>query len=378
MPAIERGDFLPTFSTASSHGERFDYDSLGGVDHLLVFLGSAGSDLGARMVETLAAMQPMLKRHNLFCFVVSADPRDRAEGRLQPLIDRYVVFWDYERRIHRQFSMVGPEPANGGTAPLAVAAMTVRRNLRLDTLIPATPLDSFADRVERAVTALPPAPAPTAMSLQAPILIVPEVFDRAFCGELMALYEANGGVPSGFMRDEGGLTRAIDNPRMKRRQDCWIHDDRLRGRIQRHLFARVVPEIRKAFSFDASRIERFVIGCYDERDKGFFSMHRDNTQLGTAHRRFAVSINLNAEDYEGGEIWFPEYGPLTYKASSGSAVIFSCSLLHEVKPVTRGRRYAFLPFLYDDAAAEIRKRNRAYLANTGQDQGQDPAPLSPA
>jgi hypothetical protein len=31
--------------------------------------------------------------------------------------------------------------------------------------------------------------------------------------------------------------------------------------------------------------------------------------------------------------------------------------------VTRGKRYAFLPFLYDDAAAAVRERNRKYLGD---------------
>ena len=38
-------------------------------------------------------------------------------------------------------------------------------------------------------------------------------------------------------------------------------------------------------------------------------------------------------------------------------------LLHEATPVTKGRRYAFLPFLYDDAAAQVRERNRQYLSD---------------
>ncbi|HSA82007.1 MAG TPA: hypothetical protein VLE23_14415, partial [Geminicoccaceae bacterium] len=41
--------------------------------------------------------------------------------------------------------------------------------------------------------------------------------------------------------------------------------------------------------------------------------------------------------------------------------VFSCSLLHEAQPVTAGRRYAFLPFLYDEAAARIRVANNRYL-----------------
>jgi hypothetical protein len=43
--------------------------------------------------------------------------------------------------------------------------------------------------------------------------------------------------------------------------------------------------------------------------------------------------------------------------------VFSCSLLHEVPRVTRGKRYAFLPFLYDDAAAALRQRNSKYLGD---------------
>ena len=45
-------------------------------------------------------------------------------------------------------------------------------------------------------------------------------------------------------------------------------------------------------------------------------------------------------------------------------MVFSCSLLHAVTPVTRGARFAFLPFLYDDEAAKIRRQNNAYLDET--------------
>ncbi len=82
---------------------------------------------------------------------------------------------------------------------------------------------------------------------------------------------------------------------------------------------------------------------------------------GTAHRRFAVSLNLNTGEYEGGLLWFPEFGRQQYAAPAGGAVVFSCSLLHEATPVTSGSRYVFLPFLYDDEAARIRQQNLQYL-----------------
>ena len=42
---------------------------------------------------------------------------------------------------------------------------------------------------------------------------------------------------------------------------------------------------------------------------------------------------------------------------TGGAVVFSCSLLHEATPVTSGKRYAFLPFLYDEEGARIGQKN---------------------
>jgi predicted 2-oxoglutarate/Fe(II)-dependent dioxygenase YbiX len=95
-------------------------------------------------------------------------------------------------------------------------------------------------------------------------------------------------------------------------------------------------------------------------DSGHFRAHRDNTTKGTAHRRFAVSINLN-DDFDGGEISFPEYGPRSFKMPAGGAVVFSCSLLHAVSPMTRGNRYAFLPFLFDDEAEKVREANLAFV-----------------
>ena len=85
-----------------------------------------------------------------------------------------------------------------------------------------------------------------------------------------------------------------------------------------------------------TRIERDLVARYDSETGGHFGPHRDDTGIAIAHRRFAVSINLNA-DFEGGEISFPEYSPRTFKAAPGTAIVFSASILHQVSRVTRGR-----------------------------------------
>jgi predicted 2-oxoglutarate/Fe(II)-dependent dioxygenase YbiX len=125
---------------------------------------------------------------------------------------------------------------------------------------------------------------------------------------------------------------------------------------------RLAPEIEKAYQFRATRMERYLIARYDSNTGGYFRPHRDNTTLGTAHRRFAVSLHLNTGEYEGGHVRFPEFGSQLYIAPVGGAVVFSCSLMHEAMPVTAGQRYVFLPFLFDDAAAKIRDENLKHVA----------------
>lgn len=198
------------------------------------------------------------------------------------------------------------------------------------------------------------------MEAMPPVLQLANVFEPELCQQLVTLYQAHGGEESGFMREKDGKTVLVTDASHKRRRDCMVEDAALIASLQERVRRRIVPEIAKAHQFHVTRMERYLIGCYTADDGGHFRPHRDNTTKGTAHRRFAVSINLNA-DFDGGELCFPEFGPRTFKPPPGAAVVFSCSLLHTVTKVTRGQRYAFLPFLYDDAAAELRQRNNAFL-----------------
>jgi predicted 2-oxoglutarate/Fe(II)-dependent dioxygenase YbiX len=198
--------------------------------------------------------------------------------------------------------------------------------------------------------------------IPAPVLLVPYVFEPQLCRALIDYYNVHGSRDSGFMRDVAGKTVTILDHSHKRRADCVIEDPGLIRATQERLRRRLVPAIRQAFQFNATRIERHIVACYDAADGGHFRAHRDNTTAGTAHRRFAVTINLNAEEYKGGELLFPEFGRLRYRPPTGGAVVFSCSLLHEAAPVTQGRRFAFLPFLYDEAAARIRTANEHFIS----------------
>lgn len=207
---------------------------------------------------------------------------------------------------------------------------------------------------------LPPVERHGGDPVHAPVLILPRIFEPALCARLIDHYDRTGGTESGFMREVDGMTRLIHDHDHKRRSDVMLEDQTLIRATQARIARRLAPQIEKAFQFKPTRIERYLVAAY-EADGGYFRPHRDNTTKGTAHRRFAVSINLNG-DYDGGDLRFPEFGPRTYRPPPGGAAVFSCSLLHEATPVTRGRRYAFLPFLYDEAAAELRQANLGFLA----------------
>lgn len=219
-------------------------------------------------------------------------------------------------------------------------------------------------QAEHALAGLAQTPTPdqhAGTPIHAPVLIAPRVFEPEFCKRLIAYYDARGGDASGVTKqDETGRTFVELDDAFKRREDCLIDDAQLREAAMHRIFWRLATPIERAFMWRPTRMERYLIARYDA-GAGFFKPHRDNTTKGTAHRRFAVTINLNAEDYDGGDLRFPEFGSRTYRAPTGGAVVFSCSLLHEATPVTRGKRYAFVPFLYDEAAAKVRVENNKYL-----------------
>ena len=107
--------------------------------------------------------------------------------------------------------------------------------------------------------------------------------------------------------------------------------------------------------------ERWRLLYYDgDADKkAFRDAHTDWTSF-SCHRRMSIIIGLsNPSDYEGGELVFPKNN-LTYKLDKGSAVIFNGRLLHEVLPVTKGKRYVLQAFLFDKSGWDIKKVQNGY------------------
>ena len=125
----------------------------------------------------------------------------------------------------------------------------------------------------------------------APVVAVPDVFEPGLCRKLIDLYEADGGADSGFMRDVDGMTKLLLDPRHKVRRDYMVEEPELARQLNLRIIHRLLPMVRRVFQYEATRVERLLVGCYEARTGGHFRAHRE-TPPGTAHRRFAVTSNL--------------------------------------------------------------------------------------
>jgi predicted 2-oxoglutarate/Fe(II)-dependent dioxygenase YbiX len=213
-----------------------------------------------------------------------------------------------------------------------------------------------SERVFAYLRRLPSLTESFAPSPPAPILTLANVFEPELCAHLVECFERGDGKESGFMQDQGARSLENFDRHWKRRRDFHLTDQRLIANLRARIGRRICPEIKKAFQMRLTRIERDLVARYDAETGGHFGPHRDDTGLSVAHRQFAISINLNAE-FEGGEISFPEYALRSFKATPGTAIVFSASILHQVSRVTRGRRYVFLTFLFDEEAERLRQAN---------------------
>ena len=352
-PMLVPGDPATWFEARSSIRPTFSFDNLGGRYIVLSFFGSASRPQASAMLDEFARNHARFDILNACFCGVSIDPGDEKLARFRQQYPGIFCFWDFDRAVSSAYGAV----VDSNFIP---HTLIIDPSMRVVATLPegASAGEAHARVILELLAKMPPV---TSLMHHAPALCLPGVFEPDLCQALIAAYEATGGRELGVLREVDGRTVRVHDHSQKRRSDCTLTDPSLLAAVDSRLRRRVFPEITRAFQFHPTRIERYNVACYDAADGGHFRAHRDDSTRGSAHRRFAVTLNLNANGYEGGDLRFPEYGFRTYRAPTGGAIVFSCTMLHEVRPVTRGKRYAFLPFIYDEAAARIRDASQQFL-----------------
>ena len=314
----------------------------------------AGSDEDELL--DLARLAPEFERLETMVVGVTRALAQENAALAQRLKLPFMLLSDEDGQLHRAAGMVQGD---------------VSRTLFFDSVLRLEREIAPANGESQAETALAHAKArletyrPMVVGAQAPALVVPNLIDPDHCRRLIAFWE-HGGKVDNAVSSSGEKFR--QNSKSKIRSDVYLRIgtpacDELLAVLSR----RLLPEISKAFNFEATRAEHFRVGCYDAAQGGYFAPHRDNTQVVTAHRRYALVLNLNTGEYEGGHLRLPEYGPQLYAPPAGGGVVFSCSLLHGVVPVTKGRRFMVAGFLWGEGEQKAFEESHADLFPDGTD-----------
>ncbi|WP_293972432.1 2OG-Fe(II) oxygenase [Sphingopyxis sp.] len=327
---------------------RYSFHTVAGRVVVLFFMGSAAAPEIKSAHDILISAADRFDDRQCCLFGITTDPDDETADRIKTRLPGIRYILDDDRAVSAEYGA-----SHAGSDLYEPYVMILDRQLRVAGRFLIRDVQAALALADKLIGECAPED-------WAPVLLIPRLFDQATCKTLINIYDAEGGEDSGFMREVDGKTVSVIDHGHKRRSDVTIKDQELCKMLSARVNHCLRPAIHRAFNFDATRMERYIVACYEASVGGHFRAHRDNTTKGTAHRRFAVTINLN-DDFDGGELRFPEFGTRTYRPPAGGAIVFGCGLLHEATPVTRGRRYAFLPFLYDDAAAALREANNQFL-----------------
>ncbi|MDX1425946.1 MAG: 2OG-Fe(II) oxygenase [Kiloniellales bacterium] len=353
-PASEQGPLTPgerlcDLAFQTPQGEAFSLyaNNVFGWPKALLLIDSA--DQAADELARLAGLVAAFGQAETHVLAVARGPAADNAGVAQRLGLAYPLLSDPEGVLHRAAGR-----AAGGGSCILMFDPVLRLERRFDG----------AGQAEAALAharARAAAFRPVVVAAQAPVLVVPNVADPALCRRLIEHWEHGERQDNVVAARSDGIGYA--NPKSKVRSDVVLGDDHpLTGELIGAINRRLLPEVLKAFNFRATRMERLRIGCYDASDSGFFAAHRDNTTPQTRHRRYALTLNLNTGDYEGGYLRLPEYGAQLYAPPPGGAVVFSCSLLHLVSPVSQGRRFVVVGFFWSEAEDEIYRQIHAGAA----------------
>jgi predicted 2-oxoglutarate/Fe(II)-dependent dioxygenase YbiX len=329
------GDRPPPCFGMSPNRTFYSFEEQYGRPSVLVLLGAASQS--ARVVGSFVAQSNSFAARGAdVLLIVDDNPKQLFGGALTSIPIRTIDCGNFLSRC--------------GVAPRDTMLLVLDRNLRVAARFSPDQERDPAAACLASLDALPHEP-PTEVSTPAPVIVLPNLLPHALCRYLIGRFEDSATIDGAVARiDAAGNVCSVVDHQKKHRRDLIIEPDTdLHQTLRDALLDRCAPEIAKAFQKRVSYLDRILLSRYDDTG-GWFHRHRDNTARNVAFREFALSVNLNTGEYEGGHLLFPEYNDHRYCPPAGAGVIFSTAILHAAAPVTAGHRYVLLTFLHGEAA----------------------------
>ena len=355
VPQLAPGEKLPNFSLPDQSGTaRLFYNEVKGGPIVLVVCAAAQDVPGEALLTAFQSRLEAFGDAGGQLFAMQPGPGASCAERAARLGLGFPLFADVQ-------GVAVPHLLGGQGAPTAAPEARIYildPNQRILAILPAADGESA---VEASLAALRDYAASESdgrvLDRSAPVLILPRLLELEFCNELIETWKTKGHREGSLSTGEGNVYA----PESKKNREHVIQDIEQNKRITFSLARRVGPELAKVFNDNRPfRFEAHNVLCYEAERQDFFALHRDNLRQSDA-RRYALTLNLN-DDFEGGELVFPEYGLNRYRPPAGGGLIFSGNLLHEALPVTRGTRFVLVSFFCDadqpDARVPADKRRQ--------------------
>lgn len=348
------GDHAIPFALSDQSREVIYLRDEAGKPTILIFYASDEIPTCQDIACAFRDLMPTFNKFDVQIYIISPDLPEVHQKFAREYGIPFPLLSDSHQNVSKKYGVCFPKDNNRGVMQYSRAAFLLDPNQRIVQIYSLKHLSVSIEAMLTDIQNLLPQEEARHMTMQAPVLLIPNVLSVNLCNYLIDIWQIKGNDESGFMCQSGDKTVGYIDHTHKIRRDHFLKDPQVVARLDKIMRSIVFPEIKKVFNFEVTRREAYRIACYDSSLGGFFNVHRDNTTGGTAHRRFAMTLNLNMGEYEGGFLRFPEYGPHLYKPNTGGVVIFSCSLMHEATRVTSGLRFALLTFFYGEKEAESR------------------------
>jgi PKHD-type hydroxylase len=136
--------------------------------------------------------------------------------------------------------------------------------------------------------------------------------------------------------------------KVRRSPIAWIRSDL---QDNRWIYERMTEAIKtinsRFFEYELTEIQSLQFTSYDAKEKGFYGKHIDMMYNGTGTRKLSVTVQLSdPSKYEGGDLLLhTAENPEKPMKKQGMGVFFPGYTLHEVTPVTKGKRYSLVAWV---------------------------------
>ena len=143
-----------------------------------------------------------------------------------------------------------------------------------------------------------------------------------------------------------------DVPRIRQSILKWIELNPDTNWLYKKLISQIHKVNQENFDYILKFVENLQLTEYNENQQGFYSKHDDCGNSSRLEnfvdiRKLSFSIQLtNPQEYKGGElILYINDKEFFAPKTKGTIIFFESNIIHEVKPVKKGTRYALVSWI---------------------------------